>query len=127
MRRFKLAAYLFVAFSNWPILAHAQGQFDCSTIPFEATYNPDVAYAYDQECGDNQMSIFQKLLPPANSPPQPPPAPPVGFDERANQVFVNGFVFDAKDDHAALESKKALYWPLVQMPPIPLIVNFVGR
>jgi hypothetical protein len=107
MRRLRYLSFLFAAVSLWPISGFAQNSL--SDIP-RGAYNP--VYADEVPTG----SITRGLGPPAYVAPQPP-VEIVGFDKYTNKVFVNGFVFDADDDQAAVESRKALDGPIVQLPP----------
>ena len=103
---------LLVAFGLWPMVTYAQTaeSNSCRENP-RGTYNPSFAFE------EPPCDVTKGLIPPGLfSHPQPAQVAPVGFDKYSNKVFVNGYVFDADDYQAAVESQKALDWPLVQMP-----------
>ena len=113
MKYFKVAVCLIAVFSLWTVVANAQsaGTPPCVDIS-RGSYDPSYAF----EKAPPLCDITKGLGPPAYVTPQPPPVAPVGFDQYTNKVFVNGFIFDLSDYQAAVESQKALSWPLVQMP-----------
>jgi hypothetical protein len=105
--------FLLAALSIWPGTTFAQ-DYDCSRIPPEATYDPSYAIEFSRQC-PNGLSLGT-LSPSFRTAPQLTPIAPIGFDQHTKKVFVNGYVFDADDNAAAVESVKALDLPPVQMP-----------
>ena len=106
----RLATCLLAFLSAHATLAIAQN-YDCSSVPFEATYNPDVAYAYEQQCGNTLPTLnvptFNKTTAPVNF---------VGIHEATQTVFVNGMQFHVEDYQSAVDSQKALDWPITPLP-----------
>jgi len=76
----------------------------------QGSFAPDYALADDTSVGELTAGLAPPPLP------TPAPVPPVGFDEVANKVYVNGFTFDVDDHDSALKSKEALRQPLQPMP-----------
>ncbi|OUV96328.1 MAG: hypothetical protein CBD02_05125, partial [Candidatus Pelagibacter sp. TMED142] len=110
---FKHASCLFVALIFLSTQAYAQS-FDCSSIPFEATYNPDVAYAYDQQCGSQGVTLPALPIMPQFQPQQV--TANVGYNEATGMMVVNGVQFHIDDHQAALASENALNGPAIQIP-----------
>jgi hypothetical protein len=110
---FMCAAYLFGALILWPTLGYAQS-YDCSSIPFEATYNPDAAYAYEQQCGSRGFALPAFPQMPQSQPQQV--TANVGYNEATGMMVVNGVQFHIDDHQAALASENTLNGPAIQIP-----------
>ena len=84
-------------------------------IPFDATYDPDAAYAFEQAGG-------QRPLPPLEQPSLPAPAMAnVGIDEATGTMQVNGKQFNINDHKSALETEGLLG---DDKAPVPIPQNF---